>query len=65
MSKSDAVSFSLVRICAIMGWSVLRWSSACRHDMELVKIKNLFLWECSMPSRASGMVCVSVVKVEL
>ena len=55
MSKSDAVSeFSLVRICAIMGWSVLRWSSACRHDMESVNIKNLFLLECSMHSRAGS-----------
>ena len=42
MSKPDAVSeFNSERICAIMGWSVLRWSSACRHDMEWVKIKNL------------------------
>ena len=31
MLKSDAMSeFSLVRICAIMGWSVLRWLSAWR-----------------------------------
>ena len=51
----EAVSeFSLERICAIMGWSVLRWSSARRHDMESVKIKNLFLLEGSMHSRASS-----------
>ena len=66
MSKSDAVrDFSLERSCAIMGWSVLRWSSACRHDMELVKIKNLFLLECSMHSRASSMARASAVKMEL
>ena len=45
MSKPDAVSdISLYiereGICAIMGWSVLRWSSACRHEMESVKITN-------------------------
>ena len=40
MSKFDAVSeFSLERICVIMGW---------RHEKESVKIKNLFLLECSM-----------------
>ena len=44
MSKPVAVSeFSSERICEIMGWSVLRWSSACRHDMESVKIKT-FDW---------------------
>ena len=48
-----------------MGWSNLRWSSACRHDMESVKIKNLFLLECSMHSRASSMARASAVKMEL
>ena len=67
MSKSDVVSeFSLERICAIMGWSVLRWSSACRHDMESENIKHLFLSECSVDSRASSMACdASAVKMEL
>ena len=66
MSKPDAVSeFSLDRICATMGWSVLRWSSACRHHMESVKIKNLFLLECSIHSRASSMARASAVKMDL
>ena len=56
MSKPDAFSdISFEMISSIMGWSNLRWSSACRHDMESVKIKNLFLLECSMHSRASSM----------
>ena len=51
MSKPDALSdISLEMISSIMGWSILRWSSACRHDMESVKIKNLFLLEYSMHS---------------
>ena len=51
MSKPDALSdVSLEMISSIMGWSILRWSSASRHDMESVKIKNLL--ECSMHSRA-------------
>ena len=34
MSKPDALSdVSLEMISSIMGWSILRWSSACRHDM--------------------------------
>ena len=45
--------------------AILRWSSACRHDMESVKIKNLFLLECSMHSRASSMARASAVKMEL
>ena len=39
--------------------------SACRHDMESVKIKNLFLLECSMHARASSMARASAVKMEL
>ena len=47
--EDEALSdISLQMISSIMGWSILRWSSACRHDMESVKIKNLFLLECSM-----------------
>ena len=39
ISKPDALSDgSLGMISSIMGWSMLRWSSACRHDMESVKI---------------------------
>ena len=49
-------------ISSITGWSILRWSSACRQDMESVKIKNLFLLECSMHSRASSMARASAVK---
>ena len=65
MSKPDALSdISLEMISSIMGWSILR-SSACRHDMESVKIKNLFLLECSMHSRASSMARASAVKMEL
>ena len=65
MSKPDALSdISLEMISSIMGWSILRWSSACRHDMESVKIKNLFLLECSMHSRASSMARASAVKME-
>ena len=33
--------------------------------MESVKIKNLFLLECSMHSRASSMARASAVKMEL
>ena len=41
MSKPDAVSeISFERTCVIMERSVLRWSSACRHDKESVKFKN-------------------------
>ena len=44
MSKPDALSdISSKRTSSIMGRSVLRRSSACRHDMESVKIKHLFL----------------------
>ena len=61
MSKPDALSdVSSEMISSIMGWS-----SACRHDMESVKIKNLFLLECSMHSRASSMARASAVKLEL
>ena len=43
MSKPDALSdVSLEMISSIMGWSILRWSSACRHDMESVKMKKPF-----------------------
>ena len=66
MSKPNALSdVTLEMISSIMGWSILRWSSACRHDMESVKIKNLFLLECSMHSRASRMARASAVKMEL
>ena len=66
MLKSDAVSeFSLTRICEIMERSVLRWLSAWRHDMESVKIINLFLLECSMDSRARSMARASAMKMEL
>ena len=66
MSKPDALSdISLKRTSSIMGRSVLRWSSACRHDMESVKIKNLFLLERSMHSRVSSMARGSAVKMEL
>ena len=66
MSKPDALSdISLERISLIMGWSILRWLSACRHDMELVKIKNLFLLERLMHSRVSSMARASAVKMEL
>ena len=66
MSKPDALSdISLERISSIMGWSIFRWLSACRHDMEPVKIKNLFLLERSMHSRASSMARASAVKMEL
>ena len=64
--EADALSdVSLEMISSIMGWSILRWSSACRHDRESVKIKNLFLLECSMHSRASSMARGSAVKMEL
>ena len=44
MSKPDALSdVSLERISSIMGWLILRWSSACRHDRESVKIKNYYI----------------------
>ena len=66
MSKPDALSdVSLEMISSIMGWSILRWSSACRHDMESVKIQNLFILECSMHSKASSMARASAVKMEL
>ena len=66
MSKPDALSdVSLEMISSIMGWSILRWSSACRHDMESVKIKNIFLLERSMHSRAKSTARASVVKMEL
>ena len=65
MSKPDALSdVSFEMISSIMGWSILRWSSACRHDMESVKIIHLFLLECSI-SRASSMARASAVKMEL
>ena len=64
-SRGKCQSRSLAIICAIMGWSVLRWSSAWRHAMESGNIKNLFLLECSMHSRASSMARASAVKVEL
>ena len=64
MSKLDALSdISLERFSSIMGF--LRWLSACRHNMEPVKIKNLFLLERSMHSRASSMARASAVKMEL
>ena len=56
---------SLARIFVIMGWSVLRWSSAWRYDMESVKIKNLFLLEFLMHSRASIMARASAIKMKL
>ena len=66
MSKPDALSdVSLEMISSIMGWWILRWSSACSHDMESVKIKNLFLLECLMHSRVSSMARDSAVKMEL
>ena len=35
--EADALSdVSLEMISSIMGWSILKWSSACRHDMESV-----------------------------
>ena len=34
MSKPDALSdISLEMISSIMGWSILRWSSACRNEV--------------------------------
>ena len=66
MSKPNAlIDVYLEMISSIMGWLILRWSSACRHDIESVKIKNLFLLECSMHSRASSMARASAVKMEL
>ena len=66
MSKSDAVSeFSLARICEIMGWSVLRWSNACRHDMESPCIKKLFLLGCLTHCRANSIAHASAMKMEL
>ena len=41
MSKPDALSdISLQMISSIMGWSIWRWSSAGRRDMESVKISE-------------------------
>ena len=58
MSKPDALSdISFEMISSIMGWSNLRWSSACRHDMESVKIKNLFLLEWILYAMADGRSC--------
>ena len=66
MSKPDVLSdISLERTSSIMGWSVLRWSSACRHNMESVKIKNLLLLEHSMHTRVSSMARASAMKMEL
>ena len=49
MLKPDALSeVRLEMISSIMGWSILRWPSACRHDMESVKIKNLLVNASSM-----------------
>ena len=64
MSKPDAlIDISLQMISSIMGWSILSWSSACRHDMESVKIKNLFLLECSMRVRENGTVILNAMTV--
>ena len=39
MSKPNAFSdVSLEMISSIMGWSILRWSSASRHDMESIAV---------------------------
>ena len=56
---------SLVGLEPTSAHTYVAWSSACRHDMESVKIKNLFLLECSMHSRASSMARASAVKMEL
>ena len=45
MSKPDALSDISLMISSIMGWSVLRWSSACRHDMKsLWRLKTFSYW---------------------
>ena len=64
VSASNSYVMGKKMISSIMGWSILRCSSACRHDMESVKIKNLFLLECLMHSRASSMARASAMKME-
>ena len=66
MSKRDALSdVSLEMISSIMGWLIVGLAGMTCHDMETVKIKNLFLLGCSMHSRASSMARASAVKIEL
>ena len=50
---------------AMLSNLVLRWSSAWRHDMESGKIKNFFLLESSMHSRASIIAGASAIKMKL
>ena len=58
-----SISYGEILIVVCDGWRVRLPRRG--EDMESVKIKNLFLLECSMHSRASSMARASAVKMEL
>ena len=67
MSKPDALSdISLEMISSIMGWSILRWSSACRHtELMLTQMSAKFQHVFQILSNTQGSLEAAMLQLHL